>query len=56
MEKEKQKKYEPRKHPASRGERPEREHSRDRRPKPAPESITEDAESGESENEEVAEA
>ena len=46
MEKEKQKKYEPRKHPASRGERPEREHSRDRRPKPAPESITEDAESG----------
>ena len=46
MEKEKQKKYEPRKHPASRGERSEREHSRDRRPKPAPESITEDAESG----------
>lgn len=46
MEKEKQKKYEPRKHPASRGERPEREHSRDRRPKTAPESITEDAESG----------
>lgn len=46
MEKEKQKKYEPRKHPASRGERPEREHSRDRRPKPALESITEDAESG----------
>lgn len=46
MEKEKQKKYEPHKHQASRGERPARDRSREKGPKPSPESIAENAESG----------
>lgn len=43
---EKQKKYDSHKHTAARGERTEREHPRDRKPRPASENISEDSESG----------